>query len=119
MIGKEIVSSKPITVSEVKEILEEQKAGREMGFEQQATLDYAQKLAKHDAKHAQKLVVALGKIERITPDLAVKIVDMMPANKEQLLVIVSKERYTLNEKEVEQVLGALHGKESAKEKKEE
>jgi len=111
MIGKEVVSSKPVTVAEVKEILEAQKAQRELGFEQQATLDYAQKVAKQDAKHAQKLLSALGMIEKLTPEVAVKLVDMMPANREQLMVIVSKERYTLSEKEVEQVLGILHGKE--------
>lgn len=117
MIGKEVVSSKPATIAEVKEIMEEQKAQRELGFEQQVTMEYAQKVAKQDAKHSQKLLNALGKLEKLTPEVSVKIVDMMPASKEQLMVLVSKERYTLSEKEIEQVLGILHGKEK-KEKEE-
>ncbi len=117
MIGKETVSSRPATVAEVKEIMEAQKASRELGFEQQVTMEYSQKVAKLDAKKAQKLVAELEKTEKLSPEVAVKIVDMLPANKEQLMVIVSKERYTLSEKEVEHVLGLLHGK--AKKEKEE
>jgi len=117
MIGKETVSSRPATVAEVKEIMEAQKASRELGFEQQVTLEYSQKVAKLDGKKAQKLVAELEKTEKLTPEIAVKIADMMPASKEQLMVIVSKERYTLSEKEVEHVLGLLHGK--AKKEKEE
>ncbi|MFA6035621.1 MAG: hypothetical protein WC759_01555 [Candidatus Micrarchaeia archaeon] len=110
MIGKEVVSQRPALVAEVKEIMEAQKAARELGFEQQVTMEYAQKAAKLDAKKALKLVAELGKMEKLTADVTAKIVDMMPMNKEQLMVIVSKERYTLSEKEVEHVLGILHGK---------
>lgn len=117
MIGKEIVSQRSATVAEVKEIMEAQKADRELGFEQQVTMEYAQKVAKLDAKKAQKFVAVLEKMEKLTPEIAVKIVDMMPASKEQLMVIVSKERYTLSEKEVEQIIALMHGKEK-KEKEE-
>jgi DNA-directed RNA polymerase subunit F len=113
MIGKEIVSSRPATIAEVKETMEAQKAARELGFEQQVTLEYSQKVAKTDAKKSLKLVAELEKMEKLTPDMATKVADMMPANKEQLMVIVSKDRYTLNDKEVEQVLGILHGKAKA------
>ena len=118
MIGKEIVSQRSATVAEVKEIMEAQKAARELGFEQQVTMEYAQKAAKLDAKKAQKLVSALEKMEKLTPEIAVKIVDMMPASKEQLMVIVSKERYTLSEKEIEQIIGLMHVKEKKAEKEE-
>ncbi|VVC03459.1 RNA polymerase Rpb4 [Candidatus Burarchaeum australiense] len=107
MIGRNIESARPVTVAEVKALLEEQKAGHELSFEQQTTLEYAQKVASTTSKNAQAMVKELMKMEKLTPEVACKLVDLLPVNKEQLLAVVSKERYTLNEKEVEQILAIL------------
>ena len=104
MIGKPTGGSRPAAVAEVHDILAKEKEVRELGFEQQATLDYSKKVKKLKAKDAVELVGKLEKVEKITPEMAVKIADLLPATKEQLTIIVSKERYTLNEKEVKDVL---------------
>ena len=107
MIGRRVDSTKPITVAEVRELLEGEKEKRELSFEQQSALDYSQKVAKTTAKGADSMVQELVKIEKLTSEVAVKIVDMMAENKEQLAAIISKERYTLTEKEIGQILDIL------------
>ncbi|MDO8339203.1 MAG: RNA polymerase Rpb4 family protein [Candidatus Burarchaeum sp.] len=107
MIGRNIASARPATIAEVEALLQAQKDGRELSFEQQTTLDYAKKVAKTSSKSAQSLVKELVKLEKLTPEVACKLVDLLPVNKEQLTAIVSKERYTLSEKEIEQVLSML------------
>ena len=107
MIGRNIESARPATIAEVEALLQAQKDVRELSFEQQTTLDYAKKVAKTSAKGAQSLVKELVKLEKLTPEVACKLVDLLPVNKEQLTAVVSKERYTLSEKEIEQILAAL------------
>lgn len=104
MIGKPSGGVRPVTVAEVHDIMAGEKEKRELGFEQQATLDYAKKVKKLSAKDAGELAGKLQKVEKIAPEIAVKIADLLPATKEHLGIIVSKERYTLNEKEVKDVL---------------
>ena len=107
MIGRNIESARPATIAEVEALLQAQKDGRELSFEQQTTLDYAKKVAKTSSKSAQSLVKELVKMEKLTPEVACKLVDLLPVNKEQLTAVVSKERYTLSEKEIEQILALL------------
>ncbi len=107
MIGRKTDSTKPVTLAEVRALLEVKEKTHELSFEQKTTLDYSQKVAKTTSKAARSMVDELVKIEKLTPDVAVKLVDMLPMNTEQLNAIVSKERYTLTEKEVGQILGIL------------
>jgi DNA-directed RNA polymerase subunit F len=107
MIGRNIESARPATIAEVEALLQAQKDVRELSFEQQTTLDYAKKVAKTSSKAAQSLVKELLKLEKLTPEVACKLVDLLPLNKEQLTAVVSKERYTLSEKEIEQILALL------------
>lgn len=107
MIGRNIGSARPITIAEVEALLQEQKDRRELSFEQQTTLDYSKKVAMTSGKAAHTLVKELTKLEKLTPEVACKLVDLLPVNKEQLMAIVSKERYTLSEKEIGQILAVL------------
>ncbi|MEM4389326.1 MAG: RNA polymerase Rpb4 family protein [Candidatus Micrarchaeia archaeon] len=107
MIGKEIKATRAATLAEVAEILTQRKSEGELGFEQAATLEHAQKFAKLSAEKAAKLVAELGSIEKISPDAAAKIADLLPTNATELTLILAKERYTLSEKEIEEVLSIV------------
>jgi len=50
LIGKNIVESKVAALAQVAEILEERKAAGEIGFEQQACLNYSNKFCKTTRK---------------------------------------------------------------------
>ena len=107
VIGKETVKSRFATVGEVGEVLEARKGEGELGFEQQVTLDYAKKFTKLDKGKRETLLKELLDFEKIKEEAAVKIVDLLPTNADQLRLIFSKERYVLDDKETGEVLDVV------------
>ena len=104
MIGKNVVSTRVATLSEVSDILEARKASGEVGFEQQACLDYSTRFKKIDKKKAAKFVESLLKNEKIKESTAVKIADVMPKYESQLVAILQKDRCDLTKAEMGDVL---------------
>ena len=109
MIIKEVVSEELLTLSEVKNILnkiqdERLKKGEELRYEQRRAIEHTNKFAKTSAKSSRALVDGLIKLEKMKPEIAVRIADIMPKTKDELRSIYAKERYTLVEKELETIL---------------
>ena len=91
MIGKGANSIRPATLAEVLKILEKRhgSGGGEFGFEQQTTEDYAKRFAHlklSDAEEMFKELVDMG----MKPESAAKVVDILPKNKAQLMLILQK-----------------------------
>ncbi len=109
MIIKEVVSEELLTLAEVKDILnklqdERLKNGEELRYEQRRAIEHANKFAKTSAKSSRALVEALLKLEKMKPEIAIHIADIMPKTKDELRSVYAKERYTLIEKELETIL---------------
>ncbi|MEW6329498.1 MAG: RNA polymerase Rpb4 family protein [Candidatus Micrarchaeota archaeon] len=107
MIGKETLKSRAAALGEVGDILEARRADGELGFEQQVTLDHAKKFTRLGKEKREELLKELLGFEKVKEEAAVKIVDLMPANADQLRLIFSKERYSLDEGEAEEVLDVV------------
>jgi DNA-directed RNA polymerase subunit F len=115
MIGKKVIDTKPITISEAREILMkkvEQKAdennevdGHQFTYEQNLTIDYVNKFALLDAEDAKELVSKLE--EYLTTVQAVKVVDLMPEDLDDLRLIFAKERGTFDTETLQNVLDLL------------
>lgn len=115
MIGKKVIDTKPITISEAREILMkkvEQKAdennevdGRQFTYEQNLTIDYVNKFALLDADDAKELVSKLE--EYLTTVQAIKVVDLMPEDLDDLRLIFAKERGTFDTETLQNVLDLL------------
>jgi len=65
-----------------------------LGLEQRFTLEYAQKFAKLGKRKAADMQEKLMEVKKMTPEAAVKIVDLLPANADQLKLIFAKEKIT-------------------------
>ncbi|RAP48679.1 MAG: DNA-directed RNA polymerase subunit F [Methanosphaera sp. rholeuAM74] len=112
MIGKNVIDSKPISISEAKEILMKQVEaktdendeldGHQFTYEQNLTIDYVTKFAVLSADDARELRDKLE--EHVTPAQAVKVVDMMPEDLDDLRVIFAKERGIVETDTLEAVL---------------
>jgi len=102
-IGKQNVTEKPVSVSEVKKILEDRKERGELTYEQKVTLEYAQEFGKIGLR---KLKEALEKLKDLGLDdkIAVKIIDIKPKTKEELKLIFEKTRLGLKEEQVKKIL---------------
>ena len=103
MIGKRIVSEKPVSLPEVLEILEKEKKG-EMEYAQRLAYDYAQKFAEIDAEKARKMKEELLQIEKLNEQHAVAIIDLLPKRKEDIEVIFQKTRVRLEDSEINKIL---------------
>ncbi len=112
MIGKNVIDTEPITISEAREILMkkvEEKVdennevdGHQFTYEQNLTIEYANKFALLDAEDAKELRTKLE--EYLTPAQAVKVVDIMPIDLDDLRLIFTKERGNFETDVLEKIL---------------
>lgn len=84
MIGDKILELKPVSLVRVKDLLVRRKKEKELTYEQDVTLKYAKKFAKITRVQAKKLGLDLSKIEGVPKELAIKILDVLPQDKESL-----------------------------------
>jgi DNA-directed RNA polymerase subunit F len=64
-------------------------------------------LAKNTPEQARDLVAALLKLEKMKPDIAFRIANIMPRTRDELRAIYAKERFTLTGEELEQILSLV------------
>lgn len=109
MIGKEILEEKIIPQAEVREILEEiLKNEEEPVYEQKVTLDFLRKFVKISREDAEKAIKELLNLsEKIKPKIAVKLVDLLPSDEDEVRAVFAKERFTLTNDEVGEILKVL------------
>ncbi len=91
MIPEKILSKKLITIAEANDLLKEiVKERKEPSYEQDMSLKYFEKFGKLSTSKAEKLLEELKKIENVDDALAVKIVDIMPENRELVQLLLPK-----------------------------
>ncbi|MFQ5908629.1 MAG: RNA polymerase Rpb4 family protein [Thermoplasmata archaeon] len=97
-----------LTLAEVRELLEKEKEDRgELSPEQGYALQHAEAFARLPPKKAKKMVQGLLELEFMSPANAVKIVDLMPTEPEEVRAVFSKERFTLSKEDIERVLNLV------------
>jgi len=103
MIGKGANEIRPAMLAEVEKILDKrQGTAGEFGFEQQTSLEYAKRFSHLKYNDAKEMLDELEKLE-VKTETAVKIVDLLPKNKSQLMLILVKDKVELAEKKMEKV----------------
>ena len=88
---EKILSKKFIPLIEVKELLKERSKEGELTYEQGLTLKYADKFAKLPKVKTEKLLGELKKIDGVNDALAIKLVDILPMEKEVLDLMIARE----------------------------
>lgn len=109
MIVKQIISEEILTLGEVRDMLEEVKKEREteskeLGYELRKAISHAEIFSRLDAKKSRELMDELLKLEKMKPEIAVRIADILPMSNDEIRSIYAKERYTLSEPELKQIL---------------
>ncbi len=103
----EIKSSRPVSVSEAKDIMARRKEEGELGYEQGQAQESTERFGTTDSKKLKKLVDALTKYEKISEELAVKIIDIRPDNAATLRAVLVKDRVELTEDELNSIIREL------------
>ncbi|MDP2846199.1 MAG: RNA polymerase Rpb4 family protein [Candidatus Methanoperedens sp.] len=109
MIVKQIISEEILTLGEVRNVLDQIKKEREteskeLGYELRKAMSHAETFSKLDAKKSRELMNELLKLEKMKPEIAVRIADILPMSNDEVRSIYAKERYTLSENELKQIL---------------
>ena len=108
MIVKSVLQEDLLTLAEVKEILDQIREKRsdeeELGYELRRAIRHADLFSKGSADENRALVAELMNLEKMSLEIAVKIADIKPVNKDELRAIYAKERFTLSEEELDNIL---------------
>ncbi|HVO77704.1 MAG TPA: RNA polymerase Rpb4 family protein [Methanomassiliicoccales archaeon] len=99
---------RPITLAEVKELLEdEQKKRPELTPEQKVSLDHAGRMARLTSSQANKLKKDLKELGFVPDMVIVKVVDILPEYPEDVRALFAKERLILDKKQIDALLAAV------------
>jgi DNA-directed RNA polymerase subunit F len=98
---------KMVTLAEVKDILSDRQKDGELTAEQKLALDHAQKFSRVDSKKARKLVKELTELGFVSEVNAVKIADVLPSTADDVRLVFSKERASVEKKDIEKVLSVV------------
>ncbi len=109
MIVKKIISEEILTLSEVRELLdsikvEREKENKELGYELRKAISHAEIFSRLTPEKSRELMNELLKLEKMKPEIAVRIADILPLSNDEIRSIYAKERYTLTEQELKQIL---------------
>ncbi len=108
MIVKLVISEEILTLPEVRELLdqvreEREKEAKELGYELRKAIAHAETFSKLDSRRSRELVSELLKLEKIKPEIAIRVADILPMSYDEIRSIYAKERYTLTEQELKQI----------------
>ncbi len=98
---------KVVTLAEVKDILTERQESGELTAEQKLSLEHAQKFSRVDSKKSKKLVKELMELGFVSEVNAAKIADLLPSNADDVRLIFSKERASVEKKDIEKILSIV------------
>ena len=106
---KAFVSEERVTLPEIRESLLKIEAyrlesGKEMSYELRKSIEHVNHLAKLSAESSQTLLSTLLELDKIKPDIAYRITNLMPKNRDELRAIYAKERFTLTPEELDMIL---------------
>lgn len=93
MAEGKIVSMRPVSLQEVKEILAERKGEKELGYEQEITMKYVERFSKLTKKQTEELVKKLKEIEFLKDreELVYQFVNALPTKIEQVKLFLTKD----------------------------
>ena len=98
-------NGKIVSLADVKNILKKiSKERKELLYEQKIALEHAEKFAKLSAKQTKDLITELMKLDHVEEIHAYKIADILPNAEDDVKAIFAKERYTPNDKEIQNIL---------------
>jgi DNA-directed RNA polymerase subunit F len=115
MIVKEILNETVLTLAEAKERLNAVKKGvkkgegeeGEMRYERKKASEHTAKFAKLGAEESRALINQLLELSKMKEEIAVRIADFLPRSKNEVRAIYAKERFTLNDVDIEKILDCV------------
>jgi DNA-directed RNA polymerase subunit F len=99
-----IDEEKLATLSEVKTLLEKEEEDNTLTYEKRLALEHAKQFTVLTITKSKQLIKELLKLERVSDFLANKIAELLPQHPDEVRPIFAKERFTLEEEEIKQII---------------
>lgn len=105
----EILTEKPLLLSEVKKKLEEIKKNTELGFRATKTMDYTEVFSKLKTSETEKMKKKMEELNimRLKDKVITKIIDLEPNDNESLKMILATENITVKQEDLGKILECL------------
>ncbi len=106
-----VLSSTPIPVSKIKEVLEKRaEAGEELGYEQVNALEHATAFSLESSKKTLALAAKLKReVSALTEEAAMKLAEIQPSTPELTRTILLYSKVELPDEEIERTLTIIKG----------
>ncbi|MEA3282825.1 MAG: RNA polymerase Rpb4 family protein [Euryarchaeota archaeon] len=109
MIVKNVINEELLTIPEAKELLDRIKEERAeevegLGYELKKAIRHIDAFSKSDAKKSRALVTDLMELEKMKPEIAIRIADILPETRDELRSIYAKERFILTTDDLDRML---------------
>ena len=106
---KGIISEERVTLPVMRGVLqgvesERIAAEKEMSYEFRRSIEHANKLEKTSPDKSNALVAELIKMEKMKPEIAYRVANIMPKTRDEVRAIFAKERYTLSPEELDKII---------------
>ena len=100
-----MVEEKHVSLAEIRDLLEKEKAARPaLSMEQQYALQHATLFTRVTPDQVEKLVKELMGVPMMSEFNAVKIADLLPTHADDVRAIFAKERFALSKEDMDRVL---------------
>jgi DNA-directed RNA polymerase subunit F len=112
-IFKEKLGEEHLTVSEVKELLQDVEAQRaadeerELRYELTRAIQHVNTFAVLSGEDARALATELRELEKVNEATAYKIADLLPRDRDELRSVFAQERYALDGDELDEILNVV------------
>ncbi len=94
----------PVPMAVAKEILAEREKRGELIYEQKAALEHLKKFTKLSRDKAERLMEEISAVVKLSDEVLIQLVDILPKTPEELRTILAMERFSLREEEIQKIL---------------
>jgi DNA-directed RNA polymerase subunit F len=112
-IFKEKIDEEYLTISEVKELLEDVEAERaadeerELRYELARAIEHVNRFTVLDPEESRELAEELQQFEKVDEKTAFKIADLLPQSRDELRALYAQQRYALDGDELDEILNVV------------
>lgn len=99
-----IIEAKPVPMGVAKEIMVKKERKEEISYEQKLAIEHLKKFTKLSKDKALKLIEEISNVVKLSDEILVQIVDILPQTKDELRTILATEKFSLRDEEIEKIL---------------
>ncbi len=102
-----VEETKPVPMAEAKEIMIK-KEEEGLSYEQKLAVEHLKEFTKLDKEKAEKLMEEISGVVKLSDEILIQIVDILPRTKEELKTITSSEKFALRDEEIDKILEIIN-----------